>query len=120
MHEPKRVVHITTVHHPYDPRIFHKECLSLHNHGYDVTLIAQVDSSAEIPEQPIKHMPVKKYKNRLSRMIFGPLNVFKKAKKLQADVYHFHDPELLPMGWLLKKKNNVVIYDIHEDYVTSI
>lgn len=24
------------------------------------------------------------------------------------------------VGWLLKKKSNVVIYDIHEDYVTSI
>ena len=120
MPEPKRIVHMTTVHHPYDPRIYHKECLSLHKHGYDVTLIAQTDPSDQSQDKPIKHIPVKKYKNRLSRMLFGPLNAYKKAKKLNADIYHFHDPELLPIGWLLKNKQNVVIYDIHEDYVTSI
>lgn len=120
MNDPQRVVHITTVHHPYDPRIYHKECLSLHEHGYDVTLIAQADSSGHSSDKSIRHIPVKKYKNRISRMLFGPFNAYKKAKKLKADVYHFHDPELLPIGWLLKKKNNVVIYDIHEDYVTSI
>ena len=87
--ESKRIVHITTVHHPYDPRIYHKECLSLHKHGYDVTLIAQTDPSDQSQEKPIKHIPVKKYKNRLSRMLFGPLNAYKKAKKLNADIYHF-------------------------------
>src|SRR5699024_6141209 len=70
--------------------------------------------------QHIKHIPVKKYKSRLRRMLFGTLEAYRKAKKLDADVYHFHDPELMPAAWLLKKKNNIVIYDIHEDYVTSI
>src|SRR5690606_1976163 len=35
-------------------------------------------------------------------------------------IYVFHDPELMVVGSLLKKKHNIVIYDIHEDYVTSI
>lgn len=117
---PKRVVHMTTVHHPYDPRIFHKECMSLHNAGYDVTLIAQKDASSHKAESPIKHIPVKKYASRWKRMILGTFDAYKKAKRLDADVYHFHDPELLPIAWLLKRKDNVVIYDIHEDYITSI
>lgn len=53
-------------------------------------------------------------------MIFGTYDAYRKAQAMEADVYHFHDPELLPAAWLLNKKNNVVIYDIHEDYVTSI
>lgn len=114
-----RVVHLTTVHHPYDPRIYHKELKSLQSAGFDVTLIAKESDTTSI-ETTIKHIPVKKYKNRLLRMVFGTYDAYKKAKKLNAKVYHFHDPELLPIGWLLKKKNNVVIYDIHEDYVTSI
>lgn len=120
MHTPKRVVQLTTVHHPYDPRIYHKECKSLQNAGFDVTLIAQASDEDTNTEKPIKHIPLKKYKSRLKRMTVGAFQAYKKAKALKADVYHFHDPELLPVAWLLKKKNNIVIYDIHEDYITSI
>ncbi|ALX49936.1 glycosyltransferase [Lentibacillus amyloliquefaciens] len=120
MSTQKRVVHLTTVHHPYDPRIYHKECKSLKNAGYDVTLIAREAENGAQKESPISHIPVKTYKSRLKRMIFGTMDAYKKAKALDADVYHFHDPELLPVGWLLKKKHNAVVYDIHEDYITSI
>src|SRR5690625_2442635 len=119
MQTQKKVVHLTTVHHPYDPRIYHKECQSLQRAGFDVTLIAQ-EGSADDQEKLVNHIPVKKYKSRMKRMFFGAMDAYKKAKRIKADVYHFHDPELLPVGWLLKRKNNIVIYDIHEDYVTSI
>lgn len=116
-----RVVHMTTVHHPYDPRIYHKECMSLAAAGFDVTLIAQPPENSQLNEtKAIRHIPLKTYTSRLKRMIFGTREAYKKAKSLNADVYHFHDPELLPVAWLLKKKNNHVIYDIHEDYITSI
>lgn len=120
MSNQKRVVHLTTVHHPYDPRIYHKECTSLQNAGYDVTLIAREAENGAQKESTIRHTPVKTYQSRLKRMIFGTIDAYKKAKELDASVYHFHDPELLPVGWLLKKKHNHVIYDIHEDYITSI
>lgn len=122
MSTPKRVVHLTTVHHPYDPRIYHKECKSLKKAGFDVTLIAQTseDASVKQTEKPIRHIPLQKYTNRIKRMTIGAYRAYKKAKFMDADVYHFHDPELLPIGWLLKKRKNVVIYDIHEDYITSI
>lgn len=120
MNTPKRVVHLTTVHHPYDPRIYHKECQSLQKAGYDVTLIAQQSEGESRKNPPIKHIPIKTYASRFKRMLFGTWDTYQKAKKLQADVYHFHDPELMFVGWLLKKNDNVVVYDIHEDYVTSI
>src|SRR5690625_4041359 len=113
-----RIAHLTTVHHPTDPRIYHKQCLSLHKAGFNVYLIAQGDGQEA--DKPITHIPLKKYKSRLKRMIFGTFSLYRQAKRLKADVYHFHDPELMIVGWLLKKRTNVVIYDIHEDYVTSI
>src|SRR5690625_123067 len=120
MNTPKRAVHMTTVHHPYDPRIYHKECYSLQQAGYDVTLIAQESSEAAQTYEAITHIPVKTYSSRIKRMIFGSLAAYRQAKKLKADVYYFHVPDLLLSGWLLKTKDNVVIYDIHEDYVTGI
>lgn len=113
----KRVVHITTVHHPYDPRIFYKQCMSLKKAKYDVYLIAQ---KAEHEQNDIKHIPLQSYTSRWKRMILGTMSAYKKAKRLNADIYVFHDPELMLVGALLKKRHNIVIYDIHEDYVTSI
>lgn len=119
MTTPKRVVHITTVHHPTDPRIFHKQCKSLIKAGFELYYIAKDDPSmAQV--KSLHHIPVKNYKNRFTRMIFGSIAAYKKAKKLKADIYHFHDPELIFVASLLKSKRNRVIYDIHEDYVTSL
>jgi glycosyltransferase involved in cell wall biosynthesis len=46
--------------------------------------------------------------------------VFQKGKELDADVYHFHDPELIPYGLKLKALGKKVIYDIHEDLPRAI
>lgn len=119
MGNKRHVVHMTTVHHPSDPRIYYKQCLSLYEAGYNVTLISQT-AEDENMTMPIHHIPVKKYKSRLKRMLFGTWDAYKKAKKLEADIYVFHDPELMFVASLLKKRNNTVIYDIHEDYITSI
>lgn len=117
--QTKHVVHMTTVHHPFDTRIYHKECKSLHKAGYRVTLIApKVDEARQ--KRGIKVLSIIKHRNKLLRMLLSTVQAYRKARKLKADYYHIHDPELLPVAWLLKRKNNVVIYDIHEDYVTSI
>ena len=115
----KKVVHITTVHHPYDPRIYYKQCMSLAENGYEVTLIAQ-DTRDKTEVNNINHIRLKTYKSRWKRMLFGVWDAYKKAKAAKGDIYVFHDPELIIAASWLKRKNNTVIYDIHEDYVTSI
>src|SRR5690625_8008605 len=98
MNTPKRAVHMTTVHHPYDPRIYHKECYSLQQAGYDVTLIAQESSEAAQTYEAITHIPVKTYSSRIKRMISGSLVAYRQARKLKAKWYLFRDPELFLMG----------------------
>lgn len=120
MSQEKKVVHITTVHHPFDTRIYHKECISLQEAGFDVSLITKIDEADTSADSDVNFIPLKKRGGRIRRMIFSTFEAYRKAKCLKADCYHIHDPELLPVGWLLKSKHNTVIYDIHEDYITSI
>lgn len=113
-----KVCILTSVHHPFDTRIFHKEATSLAKAGYDVILIAQHDKEETV--DGIRIVPLSKPKNRLERMTRTVWQTYRKALKIDADIYHFHDPELMPVGLLLKQHGKRVIYDVHEDYSEAI
>lgn len=114
-----KVCHLTSVHRAYDIRVFYKECRSLAKAGYEVVLIARHDKSETI--EGINIVPCPVFKNRPARVLFSPLGMFFLALKQRAKVYHFHDPELMVTGLLLRLFTRArVIYDIHEDYKTSI
>lgn len=110
---PVKVCILTSVHPPFDTRIFHKEAKSLVKAGYDVTLIAQHDKDEIV--DGIRIVPLSKPKNRLERMTKTVWQTYRKALEIDADIYHFHDPELIPIGLLLKRHGKRVIYDVHED-----
>src|SRR5262249_17937063 len=113
-----RVVHLTSVHSALDPRIFKKECRSLARAGFDVTVIGPYPETT-VTEQ-VHIQPVKKYRSRVARMTRTAWHVFRQACRLDADVYHFHDPELIPVALLLRSTGKKVVYDIHEDYPKDI
>jgi glycosyltransferase involved in cell wall biosynthesis len=108
------VCHLTSVHKDGDVRIFHKECVSLAEVGYKVSLIIPNTSSRIEKDVNIISFEAPKG-NRLTRMIKTVNIVFQKAIEVDADIYHFHDPELLRIAKKLKRKGKVVIYDTHED-----
>jgi glycosyltransferase involved in cell wall biosynthesis len=107
-----RVCVITSVHPAHDVRILRKECRSLAAAGFEVTLIAPADSDTVIDGVTIRAIPKRGVFGRLTRSVWTALRV---AEQVNADVYHFHDPELIPIGILLGGKGKKVIYDIHED-----
>jgi glycosyltransferase involved in cell wall biosynthesis len=114
----QRIRHLTSVHSIRDPRIFHKECKSLARLGYDVGLIA-CHERAEVIDG-VRIVPVAAARGRLDRMVRLGWRVYRAARRERADVYHFHDPELLWVGILLKLGGASVIYDVHEDVPKQI
>ena len=109
-----KIVHITTVHQRFDSRIFYKECMSLKRKFNDVTLIVADGKGNEIKDG-INIIDVGSDSNRIKRLIFTSKRAIKKALLLNADIYHFHDPDLLiSVRGLCKKKK--VIFDSHEDF----
>ncbi|MCP1144137.1 glycosyltransferase [Lysinibacillus endophyticus] len=116
----KKVCHLTSVHPRYDIRIFQKECKSLARHGFDVTLIVNDDIEDETIDG-VKIASTKfKPKNRLLRMLLSNKKILKKALEVDAEIYHLHDPELLPIGNKLKRLGKKVIFDSHENYFLTI
>lgn len=113
-----KVVHLTTVHSARDPRIFHKECRSLTRAGFDVTVIGPYASDENVEGVQIRS--IAKDSSRLARMTRTVWRAYQMARKENADVYHFHDPELFPAGLLLRSQGKLVIYDVHEDLPNDI
>ena len=110
-----RVVHLTVVHRPFDTRIFQKECRTLVQEGYQVILIAP-HAHREVVDG-VEIFPLPRFPNRLVRMGWGIWMAGWIAYRLRADLYHFHDPELLPVGLLLRRITPArVVYDVHENH----
>lgn len=114
-----RICHITSVHNRRDVRIFYKECTFLAQQGYEVHLIVADGKGNEVYNDVRIH-DVGLIKNRLLRILKSAYRAYRKALEIDADLYHFHDPELIPFGKKLIRKKKKVIYDVHEDVPRQI
>ena len=113
-----RICVMSSVHPAVDPRIYLKEIKSLKSAGYDVVFLNRERSGED--ESGVRFVKIDMPEGRLKRMFTAPFRFYSKAVGQKADAYHFHDPELLPVGLLLKAKGKRVIYDVHEDVPRQI
>jgi glycosyltransferase involved in cell wall biosynthesis len=112
-----RICHFSSAHQGLDIRIYRKQCLSLARAGFDTHLVIAA-SAAEIAEAATHGVavhPLAPARGRLGRILFQSWRCYRRARALDAEVYHFHDPELIPYGLLLHWQGKKVIIDLHED-----
>ena len=113
---PCRVVHLTSVHIWHDTRVFSRMCRSLADAGYDVHLVVPRDDETSVQTVEGVHVhPVSRPNGRLSRVWSTSRAVCRTALDLNADIYHFHDPELIPFTLAMLARGRRVVYDAHED-----
>ena len=112
-----KVCHLVSKHKMNDMRVFEKECKSLAKGGFDVTLVGFGEQAKEETIDGVKcislYCPIK---NNLELLLKRNRLTYKAALKVDAEIYHIHEPELLPVGKKLKRKGKIVIFDSHEYY----
>ncbi|UWG96992.1 glycosyltransferase family 4 protein [Dehalobacter sp. DCM] len=107
---------LTTGHPALDNRIFYKQALSLKKQYDEITLIAP-DQQSRYNHEGIEIIGVPRSSSLMGRFQLGD-TVVAKAIEVKADVYHFHDFELIYKVLKIKKAipNCKLVYDVHEHY----
>ena len=82
-----------------------------------MVLVAQHDQDEIRDGIPIRGVP--RYRSRLERVTLTAFRVVRRAWRERPAVFHFHDPELIPWGVLLRLLGRRVIYDVHEDFTQA-
>ncbi len=109
------ICHVTTVHQSDDVRIYERECRSLATlPGYRVVIVG----AGSLPEgSAVEHVALPpRPTNRAKRILASQKRAFSATREVDADVYHFHDPELLPVALLLARHGKQIVWDAHENY----
>lgn len=112
-HRPD-LVHVTTVHSALDSRIFYREALSAHKSGLRTVVIGPSQGHGLV--SGINVVSLHKSNVKFIRRLFAPFAALRQILILRPVVVHFHDPEILPVAFLLKLLGYKVVWDIHEYY----
>lgn len=113
-----KIVVLAPVHIYDDIRVFRKEAVTLADAGNEVVLYARTPDDRPVLRSGVNVKPVKG-RSRPGR--FGYLPVLGlQAFRERADVYHLHNPDTLPIGFVLRFLRQCVVYDTHEDFRSEI
>lgn len=112
-----KVLMITTSHRWNDTRIYELEALGLRREGITVSILSMLESPVNPEPRDVDVVVGKGSESRLGRFLRNALDAYLYAygHRHSFDLFHFHDPEFLPYGVLLKwTTGKPVVYDMHE------
>src|SRR5215467_4164488 len=109
-----KVCHLSPIQRLQDERAFSRESLPVADCGLRSVIVGPHSRSGIV--QNVEFIPTPKSKTRARRPL-ATLRILHCALKQRANIYHIHNPELIPVGLVLKfvfKKT--VVYDTREDF----
>ena len=106
-----RVVHLSVVHKPDDPRIHERECRTLSAAGYEVAYLAP-GAAYGIDESGVLLSPLPE-RSRRTRLL-SSVEIVQALRLCRPQVLHIHDPELLTLFPALRAFIPRLVYDMHE------
>ena len=106
--------HFTLSHAEFKSRTFHRQCLPLAADGFQVRYLSPAPSAGRRDGIDLVRLP--RCLGRLRRFLAWP-RLLVSLLQQRAAVYHFQDPELLPLASVLKTVfRKRVLYDAYEDF----
>ena len=114
------ILQVTTGHEVYDNRIAKKICGYLSQNNVEVELLVKKPADYFKADDKFKITFFKRPRSRFQRLISANWHVFRMVLASKAEIIHFHDPAFIPYGIFLTYLNRKVVYDVHEDYRSSI
>ena len=106
-----RVLHLSVVHKPDDPRIHERECRTLARAGYQVMYMAPgAEPGGDDAGVILSPLPERSRRTRF----LSSAEIVKALCALRPDVLHVHDPELLTLFPAAKALVPRLVYDMHE------
>lgn len=114
-----RICHFSSAHQAGDIRIVRKEARAAREAGHEVSVVIRGEMPADCAA--VHHVPLRPPPGgRLGRFALLGWRAYRAALRERADIYQFHDPDLLPYALLLRAAGRRVIYDAHEDVPRDI
>lgn len=110
-----KVCHVISGYYRNDPRIFQRQCKSLKEAGFSVSILTNDDQSDETLDDIPIYSTNNYWSSRIRVLLSAKRQFLKRAIEIDADIYQMHSPELLSLGLALKKAGKIVVYDAHED-----
>ena len=110
--------HFTTAHTELKSRSYHRECLPLAASGIPIRYVSPMRKRGHSSD--VTFVPTRAHASRLRRTFTFP-SLLRELLRQNAQLYHFQDPELLPLGLVLKLIFRMrVVYDAYEDFPSMV
>jgi len=111
-----KIAHLTASRDPFSARTFAQSKGAVRD-GFEVVIVAPHHADEARDGVQVRALP--RVRGRLDRITRVCFLCTRRGMAERADIYHLHEPDMVPWGLFLRLLGRRVIYDVHEDYVTA-